>query len=74
MDKFGAWKKIRSGRLVIGQVRQLTGSAWQWKSSNGDMGVTDSGKTGAVDRAIVAKIGSGTAAGIRRQYEIEVEE
>ena len=73
-----SWKKVRSGKLVLGAIMPIGGSVWAWKStakfSNKDSGVTGQGKEAAVDLVLRDAVGSsGSPAGYRRRYSVSVD-
>lgn len=69
-----AKETVRSGRRVLGVIEQVADGCYTWACRRtGDSGITDAGRDGAIDRILVQHWGSGTAAGIRRQYEITVQ-
>jgi hypothetical protein len=68
------WKKVRSGRRILGTIRE-DGAITHWKS-NGKVGSGDYGVSGTREQAVnnVLKAMGGTSDGYRRQFEVDVED
>jgi len=72
------WKKIRSGRRVLGMIMPLEGGPNHLWKGNSKIGTGDSGVSGtreqAVNNVLRTVSGSGTPDGYRRQYDVNVED
>ena len=67
--KKSKWKKVRSGRLILGRIQHVGGGAYLWRSERGPK---DRGISGDKERAVTNILND---AGVsRRQYEVSVED
>ena len=63
------WKKIRSGRLILGQIQHVGSGTYLWESKRGGK---DRGISGNRENAVNNVLRD---AGVsRRQYEVSVED
>jgi hypothetical protein len=70
------WKKVRSGRRILGEIQEH-GAVVLWKG-NSRIGSGDSGVSGTREQAVnnvLRTLGlGGTPEGYRRQFEVDVED
>lgn len=70
------WKKVRSGRRILGSIQEQ-GAVTLWKGSakfgTGDSGVSGT-KEQAVNNVLRTVSAGGTPDGFRRQFDVSVED